>query len=225
MPIPECFAANRAWAERMRARDPLFFERLVSGQSPELLWIGCSDSRLMPTEMIGKRPGEVFVHRNIANLVVDGDVNCSAVIEYAVEVLHVRHVVVCGHYGCGGVRAAIAGHRLGDTGAWLRPLRLLDAQKRVELDRLPEREREDRLCELNVEAQVENLCRSEAIRTAWARGQEVSVHGWIYSLSDGLLRALTSSDAAPTVGPDSTAARADGDWAAAPLAAISRSIR
>jgi carbonic anhydrase len=225
MPIPECFAANRAWAERMRARDPQYFERLVAGQSPELLWIGCSDSRLMPTEMIGKRPGEVFVHRNVANLVVDGDVNCSAVVEYAVEVLHVRHVVVCGHYGCGGVRAAMAGHRLGDTGAWLRPIRVLDAQARAELEKLPEHEREDRLCELNVEAQVQNLCRNEAIRTAWARGQDVSVHGWIYSLSDGLLRALGSADARTVLEPGAPAVRGDGEWSAESLAAVSRSIR
>jgi carbonic anhydrase len=216
MPIPELFAANRAWAERMRAKDPEYFARLVAGQSPELLWIGCSDSRLLPTDMIGRRPGEVFVHRNVANLVVDGDVNCSAVIEYAVEVLQVRHVVVCGHYGCGGVRAAMAGHRLGDTGAWLRPIRVLDAQERAALAGLSDREREDRLCERNVEAQVENLCRNEAIRTAWARGQEVSVHGWIYSLSDGLLRALTSTDGVGVALPEAVLApRGEREWAPA----------
>lgn len=191
--VDDCLAANRAWASRLRARDPGFFERLRHGQRPRLLWIGCSDSRLVPTEMIGRRPGDVFVHRNVANLVVEGDVNCLSVLEYAVEVLGIRDVVVCGHYCCGGVRAALDGRRGGLVDAWLRPLRSLALRHREELERLDAPAREARLCELNVLAQVANVCRTDIVQGAWAKGDPVAVHGWIYSVGDGVLKALQRS--------------------------------
>jgi len=191
--LDECLAANRSWAAAMKGSDPSYFARLVGQQRPELLWLGCSDSRLMPTDMLGRRPGELFVHRNIANLFVPGDVNAGAVLEYAVEVLGVRHVIVCGHYGCGGVRATLEGGLRGDVGAWLRPVRDLYTRERRALDALSPQEREDRLCELNVAAQVANVCASPAMRDAWARGHAVAVHAWIYALTDGLLRDLDFS--------------------------------
>ena len=185
--LRECLAANRAWARAMRERSPGFFESLRDQQHPDLLWIGCSDSRLTPTHMIGRRPGDLFVHRNVANLVTPGDPSALAVIEYALVTLGVRHVLVVGHYGCGGVRAVLRGRPRGHVGAWLRPLRALAARHRHVLDALPAPEREDRLCELNVAAQVANVCAAPAVRAAH---MPVWVHGWIYSVADGLLRDL-----------------------------------
>jgi carbonic anhydrase len=189
--LPECFEANRAWADRMRERDPRFFERLQGAQTPELLWIGCSDSRLPPDQVVGRLPGEIFVHRNVGNVVVHTDLNCLSVLQYGVEVLRVRHVIVCGHYGCGGVLAAMAQQPLGLIDNWLRHIRDVYVASREELLGIPDEQgRQDRLCELNVAAQVANVCHTTIVQDAWRRGQPLTVHGWIYSLADGLLRDL-----------------------------------
>jgi carbonic anhydrase len=192
MPIlQDCFAANRLWAERQRQRDPLFFDRLKHTQSPELLWIGCSDSRLPPNDIIGRQPGELFVHRNVGNVVVHTDVNCLSVLQYAIDVLRIEHVVIVGHYGCGGVRAAYERRPLGLIDNWLRHIGDVYLRHRDEIDALPSEEsRHNRLCEHNIAAQVSNVCQTTVVQDAWRRGQPVSVHGWVYSLSDGLLRDL-----------------------------------
>jgi len=189
--LADLFARNRAWAEGSVAADPEFFARLRDLQRPDLLWIGCSDSRVPANDIVGLAPGELFVHRNVANVVPVTDLNAMAVIEYAVSSLGVRHIIVCGHYRCGGVRAALEGHQAGAVALWLQPLRLLAQDHRDELDALPSDEaRWDRLCELNVAAQVGAVARSEVVQTAWERGAELAVHGWIYDLADGLLRDL-----------------------------------
>ena len=189
--LDECFAANRKWAEEQRDRDPSFFKRLESLQTPDMLWIGCSDSRLPPNEIIGRAPGEVFVHRNVANVVEHTDVNCLSVLQYAVDVLQVKHVIVCGHYGCGGVRAAMSSQPLGLIDNWLRHIRDVHLWNREELNAIEDiSARTDRLAELNVEAQVANVCHTTIVQDAWRRGHKLSIHGWIYSLSDGLLRDL-----------------------------------
>lgn len=189
--LKDCFDANREWAARMRERDPEFFDRLRHQQQPELLWIGCSDSRLPPDRIIGKQPGNVFVHRNVGNVVVHTDMNCLSVLQYGIEVLGVQHVIVCGHYGCGGVRAALQSRPLGLIDNWLRHIRDVHAQHRAELDAIADDEgRADRLCELNVVAQVANVCRTTIVQDAWRQGRPLAVHGWIYSVSDGLLRDL-----------------------------------
>jgi carbonic anhydrase len=196
--LEDCFEANRKWAVRMREQDPQFFQRLRDQQRPELLWIGCADSRLPPDRIIGKQPGEVFVHRNVGNLVVPGDVNCLSVLQYGIEVLGVRHVIVCGHYGCGGVRAALQPRPLGVLDIWLSHLRHLRHQHRGELDRIADDERrEDRLCELNVAEQVANVCQTNIVQGAWRRGQTLAVHGWIYSVGNGLLQDLGMSVSGP----------------------------
>lgn len=189
--LQECFETNRKWAARMRESDPDFFERLRHQQRPELLWIGCSDSRLPPDRIIGRQPGEVFVHRNVANVVVHTDMNCLSVLQYGIEVLGVRHVIVCGHYGCGGVLAALQPKPLGLIDNWLRHIRDVYALHRAELDAISgDEKRADRLCELNVAAQVVNVCRTTIVQDAWRAGRELTVHGWVYSLTDGLLRDL-----------------------------------
>ncbi len=189
--LRECFDANAAWAARMRAGDPGFFERLVAAQRPELLWIGCSDSRLPPDQIVARLPGEIFVHRNVGNVVVHTDLNCLSVLQYGVEVLRVRHVIVCGHYGCGGVRAATEAQPLGLIDNWLRHIRDVYMANRGELEAIRDPSlRQDRLCELNVAAQVANVCHTTIVQDAWRRGQALTVHGWIYALSDGLLRDL-----------------------------------
>ncbi len=189
--LEECFDANRAWSARMRERDPEFFARLVRAQRPELLWIGCSDSRLPPDQIVGRLPGEIFVHRNVGNVVVHTDLNCLSVLQFGVEVLGVKHVIVCGHYGCGGVRAAAERQPLGLIDNWLRHIRDVCVAHRDELDRIDDPlERENRACELNVAAQVANVCQTTIVQDAWRRGQPLTVHGWIYDLSDGLLRDL-----------------------------------
>ena len=182
---------NRAWAARMRAQDPAFFGKLAEQQSPRYLWIGCSDSRVPANEIVGLLPGEIFVHRNVANVVVHTDLNCLSVIQFAVGMLGVRHVIVCGHYGCGGVRAALQAQPLGLIENWLRHIRDVHIMHRRELEAIADDEaRADRLCELNVAAQVANVCRTTIVQDAWRRGQPLAVHGWIYSVSDGLLRDL-----------------------------------
>ncbi len=189
--LDECFAANRRWAATTVAEDPAFFSRLGALHDPDLLWIGCSDARLPPNEIIGRAPGELFVHRNVGNVVEHADVNCLSVVQYAVDVLHVKHVIVCGHYGCGGIRSAMSSQQFGLIDNWLRHIRDVYVDHRDELTAIanPER-RADRLAELNVVVAVENLCHTTIIQNAWRRGQAVAVHGWIYSLEDGLIRDL-----------------------------------
>jgi len=185
------FANNTAWAGAQAAADPEFFERLCHLQTPDLLWIGCSDSRVPANEIVGLAPGELFVHRNVANVVLVTDLNAMAVIEYAVNTLQVKHIVVCGHYHCGGIQAALEGHQAGAVALWLQPVRLVAQQHREELDALPTaEERSDRLCELNVAAQVHAVASSEIVEAAWERGAALAVHGWIYDLHDGLIRDL-----------------------------------
>ena len=199
--LADLFARNRAWAEERTAADPDFFSRLVHIQRPDLLWIGCSDSRVPANDIVGLAPGELFVHRNVANLVPATDVNALAVIEYAVSSLGVRHIVVCGHYHCGGVRAALEGHQPGVVALWLQPLRNLADAHGEELAALPSDDaRWDRLCELNVAAQVQAVARSEVVKSAWERGADLAVHGWIYDLEDGLLRDLEVTVGGETAG-------------------------
>ena len=189
--LDECFQANRKWAADAVAKDPEFFRRLEELQTPELFWIGCSDSRLPPDRIIARKPGEVFVHRNVANVVEHTDVNCLSVLQYAVDVLKVKHVIVTGHYGCGGVRAAMMTQPLGLIDNWLRHIRDVHLWNRDELAAIPDfNARADRLAELNVEAQVANVCHTTIVQDAWKRGQSLTIHGWIYSLHDGLLRDL-----------------------------------
>ncbi len=189
--LKQVLEANRAWSERMRAGDPGFFERLVQAQRPELLWIGCSDSRLPPDQIVGRLPGEIFVHRNVGNVVVHTDLNCLSVLQYGIEVLQVKHVIVCGHYGCGGVRAAASPEPLGLIDNWLRHVRDVHVAHRAELEAIADPvARENRLCELNVVAQVANVCHTTIVQDAWRRGQPLAVHAWIYDLADGLVRDL-----------------------------------
>ncbi|MGK2860096.1 MAG: carbonate dehydratase [Thermoanaerobaculia bacterium] len=202
--LQKLFDNNRAWADRLRAASPDFFEQLAVQQQPEYLWIGCADSRVPANEIVGLPPGEIFVHRNVANIVVHTDFNCLSVLQFAVDLLKVKHVIVCGHYGCGGIAAALENRNLGLIDNWLRNVRDVHRMNATALDRIESRaERVDRLCELNVAAQVANVCDTTIVRTAWARGQELSVHGWIYALRDGLMRDLgvcvTSSEEADTV--------------------------
>jgi carbonic anhydrase len=189
--LSQLFVNNRAWAEQMARREPDFFARLARQQAPHYLWIGCSDSRVPANQIVGLLPGEMFVHRNVANVVVHTDLNCLSALQFAVEVLTVRHVIVCGHYGCGGILAALRDERLGLIDNWLRHVQDVRSKHQCQLARLPgEKERHDRLCELNVIEQVVNVCHTTVVRGAWARGQELAVHGWIYGLRDGLLRDL-----------------------------------
>lgn len=188
--LPQLFDNNRRWAAGINAARPGFFQRLAAQQSPEYLWIGCADSRVPANEIVGLDPGELFVHRNVGNLVVHTDLNCLAVVQYAVDVLRVKHVIVTGHYGCGGVQAALDGSRLGLIDNWLRHIREVYRNHRAEIDALDPSRRAARLCELNVIQQARNVADTTIVRDAWARGQELWVHSWIYSLGDGLLRDL-----------------------------------
>jgi carbonic anhydrase len=191
MPLKELLERNREWAARVRAEDPQFFKRLSQLQAPKYLWIGCSDSRVPANQITGLQPGEVFVHRNVANVVVHTDLNCLSTIQFAVDVLKVEHILVVGHYGCGGVHAALTGTRVGLADNWLRHVADV-AQKHapmlaeVELESL----RHARLCELNVLEQVVNVCQTTIVQDAWARGQKLSVHSWVYSLLDGRVREI-----------------------------------
>ncbi len=185
------FVQNKEWAEKIRLRDPDFFEKLSRQQNPEYLWIGCSDSRVPANEIIGLLPGEVFVHRNIANVVVHTDLNCLSVIQFAVDVLKVKHIMVVGHYGCGGVRSTIRCERVGLADNWLRHVQDVREKHEACLCRLPDESAQSaRLCELNVVEQVANVSQTSIVRDAWLRGQDLTVHGWIYGLRDGLLRDL-----------------------------------
>jgi len=184
-------ARNRAWAEKMRAADPDFFNHLSHQQTPEYLWIGCSDSRVPANQIVGLLPGELFVHRNVANVVVHTDLNCLSVIQYAVDVLKVKHIIVCGHYGCGGVKAALMNSKHGLIDNWLRHIQDVRHEHETALAALAgEAERLSRLCELNVIEQVLNVSRTTIVQNAWERGQVLGVHGLIYGLEDGLLREL-----------------------------------
>jgi len=181
---------NRRWAQDRARAEPDFFSRLTSQQAPEYLWIGCSDSRVPANEIVDLPPGELFVHRNVANVVVHTDLNCLSVLQYAVDALRVKHVIVCGHYGRGGVRAALSGAKLGLIDNWLRHVQDVRQKHAAHLDALPEDAREDRLCELNVFEQAVHVCETTIVQDAWERGQPLSVHAWIYRLDDGLLRDL-----------------------------------
>lgn len=192
--LKHLFDQNQAWAEAIKRRDPEFFQKLSRQQSPEYLWIGCSDSRVPANEIIGLLPGEVFVHRNVANVVVHTDLNCLSVLQYAVDVLKVKHVMVVGHYGCGGVQAAYRCQRVGLVDNWLRHVQDVRMKHDHCLGLLgDDTARSAKLCELNVIEQVANVCSTTIVQDAWARGQELSVHGWIYGLRDGLLRDLNTS--------------------------------
>jgi carbonic anhydrase len=201
--LEELFDRNRAWAAAMVADDPRFFTDLAERQTPEYLWVGCSDSRVPANQIVGLVPGDVFVHRNVANVVVHTDLNFLSVLQYAVDILRVRHVIVCGHYGCGGVTAALTGARHGLIDNWLRHVADVAERYEDELAALPEPERVDRLCELNVVDQVENICETTIVGDAWARGADLTVHGVVYSLRDGLLRDLgvSISDSVAADGP------------------------
>jgi carbonic anhydrase len=191
------FDFNRAWSRQIREVDPDYFERLSHLQKPQYLWIGCSDSRVPANQIVGLLPGEVFVHRNIANVVVHTDLNCLSVIQFAIDVLKVRHIMVVGHYGCGGVQAALEHQRVGLADLWLRHVQDVHVKHLARVDGLPEEKRHDRLCELNVLEQVINVSRSIVVQDAWQRGQDVTIHGWIYGLKDGLIRDLGLTINAP----------------------------
>ena len=191
MSTKQLFNNNREWARRTVERTPDFFQRLSAQQSPEFLWIGCSDSRVPANEIVGLLPGELFVHRNVANVVVPTDLNCLSVLQYAVDVLKVKHVIVCGHYGCGGVRAALNRDRLGLIDNWLRHVQDVAEQHQGLLTPIAEcSTRVDRLCELNVIEQARHVCQTTIVQEAWGRGQSLAIHGWIYGLHDGRLRDL-----------------------------------
>lgn len=189
--LKHLFQNNQAWAERISARDPEFFLKLSRQQSPEYLWIGCSDSRVPANQIVGLLPGEVFVHRNVANVVVHTDLNCLSVLQFAVDVLRVKHVMVVGHYGCGGVVSALRNERLGLIDNWLRHVQDVRLKHQLMLESLASQSQQaDRLCELNVIEQAVNVCQTTVVQDAWARGQPLSVHGWIYGLLDGRIREL-----------------------------------
>jgi carbonic anhydrase len=212
--LKHLFDRNREWAAEMTRQDPQFFERLGGQQAPEYLWIGCSDSRVPANQIVGLLPGEMFVHRNVANVVVHTDLNCLSTIQYAVEVLKVRHIIVCGHYGCGGVLAALRDDKSGLVDNWLRHVQDVRWKHREQIDSIStERERHKRLCELNVIEQVVNVSQTTVLRDAWMRGQQVSVHGWVYDIRDGLLRdfgvCVTSLEEARVT--------SEGGWAAVTL--------
>ena len=195
--LQHLFDNNRAWAERMEREQPGFFSHLAAQQNPKYLWIGCSDSRVPANQITGLEPGEVFVHRNVANVVVHSDLNALSVIQYAVDFLKVEHILVVGHYGCGGVLATLRGARVGLADNWLRHVHDVKMRHRKRIDHLPVREQEDVLCEMNVIEQVGNVALTNVIQDAWARGQKVAVHGWCYGLKDGLAKDLGVSMSRP----------------------------
>jgi len=188
--LEQLFENNRAWSRRLTERDPEFFRKLSQQQAPKHLWIGCSDSRVPANEIVGLDPGEMFVHRNVANLVVHTDLNCLSVIQYAVEVLRVEHIIVCGHYGCGGVQAVLENREVGLVSNWLRHLADIREKFSSELEALASDDRARALCRFNVVEQVRHVSQSTIVRTAWEQGQPLAVHGWVYSLKDGLLQDL-----------------------------------
>ena len=185
------FEKNREWANSVHTSDPGFFQKLADQQNPEYLWIGCSDSRVPANQIVGLLPGEIFVHRNVANIVVHTDFNCLTVLQYAVEVLRVKHIIVVGHYGCGGIRAAYEDADNGLIDNWLRNIKDVQHRHRARIEAIDDEEaRMDLLCELNVMTQVSHVCHTTIAQNAWARGQELAIHGWVYSLQDGLLKDL-----------------------------------
>jgi len=194
--LTHLLAKNRAWAEDIKSRNPDFFSKLASVQNPEYLWIGCSDSRVPANQITGLAPGEVFVHRNVANVVVHTDLNCLSVMQFAVDVIRVKHIIVVGHYGCGGVGAALTSRRLGLIDNWLRHIQDVRHKHATLIERFPEEQQHDTLCELNVIEQVLNVGQTTVVRDAWERGQQLSIHGWIYRIDDGLLRDLKMSASA-----------------------------
>ncbi|WP_116474877.1 carbonate dehydratase [Zobellella maritima] len=189
--LEHLFKNNQEWAEQIKAEDPSFFEKLSLQQAPEYLWIGCSDSRVPANQLTGLLPGDVFVHRNVANLVVHTDFNCLSVVQYAVEVLKVKHIIICGHYGCGGIRAAMHNQELGLIDNWLRNIKDICHKHEEALQAITDEQlREDYMCELNVVEQVANLCHTTIVQNAWKQGQPLSVHGWVYGIKDGKLHDL-----------------------------------
>ncbi len=188
--LEQLFENNRRWVARITEKDPDFFLRLSRQQKPQYLWIGCADSRVPANEIVGLLPGELFVHRNVSNIVSLDDPNCLSVIQFAVDVLGVRHIIVCGHYGCGGVEAALEDRKLGFADQWLKHVRDVRDRHTEELGRTEGNSRLDRLCELNVISQQQNVARTTILRNAWSRGQGVTIHGWIYAISNGLLQDL-----------------------------------
>jgi len=190
---------NRRWAAAKVAEDPEFFARLVNQQTPEYLWIGCSDSRVPANQITGLAPGEVFVHRNVANVVIQTDFNLLSVLQFAIDVLKVKHVIVCGHYGCGGVKAALENARHGIIDNWLRHIRNIARRQADELERLDPMQAVNRLCEMNVVANADNVARTTIVEDAWARGQELLVHSWIYDLANGRIADLEKPIGAPVV--------------------------
>lgn len=192
--LKHMFDRNLAWATAIKEKDPEYFSVLAAQQSPEYLWIGCSDSRVPANQIIDLQPGEVFVHRNIANVVVHTDLNCLSVIHFGVEVLKVKHIIVCGHYGCGGVMAAMEDKDHGLIDNWLRHIRDVGRFNASKLEGLTEQEKLNALCELNVKEQVTNVCNTPVVQKAWSKGQELSIHGWIYDINNGLLQDLVTYD-------------------------------
>ena len=195
--------SNQSWAKQCLDQDPQYFDHLAHQQSPEYLWIGCSDSRVPANQIVGLEPGELFVHRNIANVVHATDYNCHSVLQYAVDILKVKHVIVCGHYGCGGVEAALGRRDNGLSDTWLRQIKETYQINKAEFDALESKEAvHTRMCELNVQTQVGNLCKTKTMQNAWRRGQSVTVHGWIYSIFDGVIKDLkVSADSLDAVAP------------------------
>ena len=189
--INDLFSKNRAWANKLKAQDPEFFSRLSQQQNPDYLWIGCSDSRVAANQIVDLPPGEVFVHRNIANLVLHSDLNCLSVIQYAIEALKVKHIIVCGHYGCGGIKASMDDDDHGLINNWLQNIKNVQRLHQQELDSIDSKTGKlDRLCELNIQEQVRNVCNTSVVKNTWKKGQELSVHGWVYSIEDGILNDL-----------------------------------
>jgi carbonic anhydrase len=196
--LSHLFESNRAWSERIRASDPEFFPRLSRQQRPRYLWIGCADSRVPANEIVDLAPGELFVHRNLANVVVHSDLNCLSVMQFAIELLHVEHIIVCGHYGCSGVAAALEDRRIGLADNWLRHIQDVHAKHGPRVESVSgNAARIDRLCELNVIEQVANVCQTTIVRDAWDRGQQLAVHGWAYGLKDGLVHDLLTTVTRP----------------------------
>ena len=194
MPLDHLFENNRKWSERIRRNDPQFFARLSGQQQPRYLWIGCADSRVPANEIVGLQPGELFVHRNVANVVVHSDLNCLSVMQFAVQVLGVSHIIVCGHYGCSGVSVAMQNQRVGLADNWLRHVQDVHSKHDAQVAGVDETPaRIDLLCELNVIEQVANVCQTTIVRDAWERGQALAVHGWVYGLKDGLVHDLRTT--------------------------------
>jgi len=191
--IDNLFKQNQKWAASILEEDPEFFTKLSKQQAPEYLWIGCSDSRVPANQIVNLPPGEVFVHRNIANVVVHTDLNCLSVIQYAIEVLRIKHIVVCGHYGCGGVEAALKSDDLGLIDNWLKHIEDVSRFHQAELEQLSGKNKINRLCELNVIEQVKNVCKTSIVKKAWSENQELFVHGWIYDISNGILKDLDTN--------------------------------